>query len=251
MLNLAITFRGPFVFAVCDDGVDVYAPRCEGHTAGVFTARKEFPLYGLYKSGYRYTYKVSAPGISANPKDIVYLPPSTSSDGAFLDAPLDCDINPQLVHFHIALPKPVIMYGLNTTTAAVVGAPSTQILDWATGARLYYECDLSKPITLTPPFGSAVDITPPSGADSGTALLPNFGDIDFEYRGPNVSDDDHNDAMTCFANIAQLVGLDWWLQYDQDYTGAHVRTGGDCQAVPLLMGRVGSGGKGITGILQL
>ena len=251
MLNLAISFRGPFVFEVDDKTVNVYAPRCEGHTAGVFTARNEYPLYGLYKSGYRYTYELCARGISPNPNDIIYLPPSTSSDGAFLDAPADCDINPQLVYFRIVLPKPVIMYGLNTTTAAVVGAPNAELLDWATGARLYYECDFSQRITLRPPFGSEVDITPPSSADDPTTLLPAIGDIDFEYRGPNVADDDHNDAMTCFANIAQLVGLDWWLQYDQSYTGAHVRTGGDCQAVPLLMGRVSSASDGDTGILQL
>lgn len=251
MVNLAISFRGPFVFVVGDMAVDVYAPRCQGHTAGVFTARNEYPLYGLYKSGCRYTYKLSGDGISPNAGDIAYLPPSTSSDGAFLDAPADCDINPQLVYFHIVLPRPAIMYGLNTTTVAVVGAPSASVLDWATGARFYYQCDFSQPITLTPPFGPAVDITPPCGAGKANSLLPDFGDIDFEYRGPNVVDNDHDDAMTCFTSITQLAGLDWWLQYEQSYSGAHVRTGGDCQAVPLLMGRDASAAKGSTGILQL
>lgn len=237
MHSLSITFNGPFVYSIEATSVNVYAAKCADHMAGVTTGKNEYPIYGLYKKGGSHVYKFSGAGVVNNTAAITYLPAAPHSAGGFLDAPSGTNPAPDKTYFVLNLPKPKVIYGIHAVPVRAMGAKNDTLLPWATGARFYYDCDLSKQITLTPPFGPAVELTPPSGADPATPQLPPFGEITVEYRGADAGDLEHKDAQECFAEMADMLGLDWWLQHEQSYSGALAKPGGDCKAVNIIVGR--------------
>ena len=91
-----------------------------------------------------------------------------------------------------------------------------------------------------------------------------MGDIEIRYQGLGLADENdmHSDARSCFASMAALAGVEWWLNYG-DCKGSptngskgskdeakssgpcagsngkvtiHNHTGGDCHAASLVNG---------------
>src|ERR1700743_951444 len=99
----AITFNGPFVFSVQKDHIDVFAPKCDEHLAGVFWTTGEFPIIGLSRNGDGQTYIISGSGIPPNgsPTQISYLPVPPGGNGGILAAPAGTNAVTSFAYFHI------------------------------------------------------------------------------------------------------------------------------------------------------
>jgi hypothetical protein len=244
--TLAITFNGPFVFSVQSDHIDVFAPKCEDHLAGVFWTTSEYPISGLSRNGDGQTYIISGSGInpSGPPTQISYLPVPPGTNGGLLPAPAGTNPVTSYAYFHIQVPLPKIIYGMNADSVEVVEGdtgPTGVMADYATAVRMYYDWTVGSAVLMQLPFyqpaGSnlpvpSIPVTPPSGNG-----LPDYGDIEFQYRGPAAGDSDHEDAIACFSNIALLAGVDWWLNYyASPNSGLLVRPGSDCKALPIIFG---------------
>lgn len=239
---LSITFRGPFVFsfpALSTGNVDVYAPKCDGHFAGIFWTDNACPVTGLDSQGGNHTYAIAGNGIAPSAGALSLLGAAVVSVASGVPAAAKAS-------FHLAVPRPKIVYGILPEQSEIVGknfsSPTGVLSSYATGVRFYYDWDgtevsLSRPAYTHPKTGRTSappnqDITPPYGDP-----LPQFGDIEVQYGGPKSSDSDHLDAIACFKQIADLAGVPWWLSYyDAGGSGASVRTAVDCIAFPLLFG---------------
>jgi hypothetical protein len=244
--TLAITFNGPFVFSVESDHIDVFAPKCDDHLAGVFWTTSEYPITGLSKGGGQHTYTIAGKGINPDgaPKQVSHLPVKPGTNGGLLPGPAGAKPKTSYAYFHIQVPLPKIIYGMNADSVEVVkddAGPTGAKADYATGVRLYYDWTVGSAVLLQLPFyqpangglaAPSIPITPPSGNG-----LPDYGDIEFQYRGPASGDSDHDDAISCFENIADLGGVNWWLSYyDSPNSGLLVRPGSDCKALPIIFG---------------
>ena len=51
MGTLEVSFYGPFFYNLKANPVEVYAPKCPGHKAGIFSAKSEWPLHGRHQDG--------------------------------------------------------------------------------------------------------------------------------------------------------------------------------------------------------
>jgi hypothetical protein len=245
--TLTITFRGPFVFSVESDHIDVYAPKCEDHAAGLFWAAGEYPLSGLSQFGGAHTYTVRGAGINpgGNPATITHLPVKPGMDGGILPGPAGAKPQTQHAFFHLSVPRPKLIYGMHPASAEVVktsSGPTGVNSNYATGVRFYYDWTVGSDILMDVPFyqpsGSTnpppvpIHVTPPSGNG-----LPDFGDIELQYDGPDSGDATHNDAISCFEQIALVAGVPWWLHYyDPNNTGMLVHSGVDCKAMSIILG---------------
>src|SRR5215471_15267053 len=58
MGTLQLSFHGPFLYRFTDKEVEIYAPKCPRHAAGIFTAKKEFPLSGRHRMGHGRRYHI-------------------------------------------------------------------------------------------------------------------------------------------------------------------------------------------------
>lgn len=257
---LTLTFRGPFLFSVppASGGapsptVDVYAPICDQHLGSVFFGDKSLSIFGNPQNGNAMQYFVR--GIAANPGSISFqwnfglsTIPIFVSPEAF-NPPVPSNLNPKFAYFRITAPRPKIFYAMDAVTDTEVvttGTPTNVFPTVLTSFRLYYDWDTIAQIILTPPKSvsdSPFAITPPAGQPhpgSPASFLPlaDTGDIEFEYEGPGMADPDHQDASACFNQLAQLAGLNWFLNFDNSggSGGAQFHTGNDCTAVPLILG---------------
>jgi hypothetical protein len=236
MGQLALTFTGPFVIVLETSSVDVYAPKCPDHHAGIFTPNDQYPICGCFRNGGDYVYTLSLHGVDNN-LDPISIPQQTES--RIVDAQDGSKVDPAYANFCINVPRPKIIFPINPANTEVVTgqSPTGNPSDRATGMRFYYDCaDLSKAvISLIPP--------PPDGSNAlalnidNLPSLPNYADIDITYADPAGDDTEHVDAMSCFDNTMQLLGLDWWLYYGQANTGTMARTGADCKSLPVVVGR--------------
>ena len=257
---LTLTFRGPFLFVVPpptgatpSTTVDIYAPVCNQHLGSVFFGDKSISLFGNPQSGGGMQYTVR--GVAANPGKISFQwNVSLSLNPAFISPdsvtpPVAAALNTKFAYFRITVPRPKIFYALDIvsdTEVVLAGAPTNTFNPLLTSFRLYYDWNLAAQITLTPPQSvSAIpfSITPPAGgpepgAPAGFLPLADTGDIEFQYEGPGLSDPDHQDASSCFSQLALLAGLNWSLNFDNSggSGGAQFHTGSDCTAVPLILG---------------
>jgi hypothetical protein len=232
MGQLALTFRGPFVFAVRTSSIDVYAPKCPGHRAGISTVNDEQPICGRFKNGGSYVYTLSLFGVNSNLGAISFANP-----GWVVDAPTGSSVDPSKASFCVNVPRPNQVYAINPATTEVVtgSTPKGQIAQHGTGMRFYYDnVDLSKvAVSLINP-----EADPPIPLSiSNLPSLPNYADVDIGYADPDADDADHADAMSCFDNTMQLLGLSWWLYYGQSDKGMLARTGSDCQSLAVVLGR--------------
>jgi hypothetical protein len=237
---LSITFRGPFVFSIQSNTVDVYAPKCDGHLAGISWTDGESPIEGLHKGGGNHTYSITGSGVTSNTGSIA------QSGLGKIPAVSSGSPQTQFAYFHILVPRPKIIYRVNADTVEIVqssAGPQGATDSYATSLRFYYDWVVGSSVLLSPPVypfpptaanpaPPPITITPPGGAP-----LPEYGDIEIQYDGPGSGDPDHLDAIACFDQIAQLAGVSWWLNYyNPSGGGAQLRTGSDCKAVPLVFG---------------
>jgi hypothetical protein len=232
--TLALTFHGPFVFEVLPSSVNVYAPICEGHRAGIFTPNDEYPLCGRHRRGGGYIYVLEAP-VRNNIEKIIYSPkPKDSRDSSstprILNGPPNTNVDPTQASFCINVPRPREIYGINAAQTSVM-KDNADAGAWVTGLRFYYDCDFSTVIQLVTPEKGKLSL-PLAGLPS----LPDYGDIDIQYVGPDADDAEHEDAMACFDQTMKLLNLPWWLYYGQpgEYT-IKARTGADCKSLAVVL----------------
>jgi hypothetical protein len=259
---LTLTFRGPFLFVVPtptggvrSQTVDIYAPACEGHLGSVFFGGGSYPIYGRCQQGDSQTYSVS--GVNPPKSGIISYQWDFDTFGTSPIVSPDMLGNPPQyaskfpdAYFHINVPRPKVFYALDIVGDTGVMGLDNAVLPFPfhlTAFRLYYDWDLVTPIKLlapstVKPANTFYTVTPPVGGPP--AGMPNWlpladaGDIEFQFEGPGMSDPDHQDASACFAEIANLAGLPWWLDYDNGGGGGGVafRTGSDCHALPIVLG---------------
>jgi hypothetical protein len=232
--QLALTFRGPFVFAVEASSVNVYAPKCPDHHAAIFTVNNEYPICGCFRKGGDYVYTLSLAGIDTNLGPIAV----PNNEDWILDAPSGSKVDTSKASFCINVPRPKTVYPISPAKTEVVKNDTAKgdIAQRATGMRFYYDsADLRKvQISL---------IAPKPDGDSYPLSIDNlpslsvYADLDISYADPGADDAEHSDAMSCFDNTMQLLGLPWWLYYGQSDKGALARTGADCKSLPVFVGR--------------
>jgi len=229
---LEISFYGPFVYLLHKDPIEIYAPICPQHKAGIFTSVDEFAMPGRAHMGSSYMYMLASkaihPGCATidNPGDVF----DASSAGAKLTS------NPDAPYFCLTVPKPRNIFGMNLAPVEIVPpgqAPKFELKKRATALRFYYECDFGSPVTVTPPW---ID------NDQNNWILgfhrPHnaaHADIMVRYAASSTDDMDHEDAKDCFCRAASLLDLKHWLSYDQKSGGAKIRAGNDCYAPIVVM----------------
>lgn len=242
MSTLQLSFHGPFLYRFTRGQVEIYAPKCPGHTAGLFTAKNEVPLTGRHRYGNSRCYRIAGP---------VFTPPLPLPSTHFhepdtiLDASKDAKPALHTAYFCLTVPLPQIVVPLLPNDVEVVdnstnppGKPTGILAPRATGLRFYYEADLSKTLALTLDESTApawiADFDAPS-------LGQDFADAEIRYASAAPEVQEHGDAVECFDRIAGLTGVDWWLCYD-DPSNPHgtqpfVKSGGDCKAPILTIGK--------------
>jgi hypothetical protein len=252
-MTLSITFQGPFLFDFKDSPkedptVDVYAPYCPFHEAGIFfgdNALSETDLYNVAVAAagtissqalFR-SYFISGPGVDSCldvPNQIYPVRPPHRAVSIYNDPflkPLDSE-NPQIdtdkVMFHFNIPRPSHIYPIYCDVVDLVRGfdtdPGAEMQIYATGLRLLYAWDTTTKIYLyapgtnptsnTPQSVGVHDITP--AAAGNCDLLPEQGAIDIRYQGIELQDrnDPHADARSCLASLATMAGsTEWWLNY--------------------------------------
>jgi hypothetical protein len=257
---LSLTFRGPFLFVVPPPvagapapTVTIYAPKCDSHLGSVFFGNGSHPIFGNAQNGS--TQKYAVIGVQPNTSRISYQWDLGTTNRSMILSPDSMvpppPYNPNLAsaYFSITVPRPKIFYALNSVndTEVVTGAaPTGNYPNLLTAFRLYYDWDLTTliqlqvpanvgpmPWPITPPAGAV-----PPGAPAGWLPLADSGDIEFQFEGPDMSDPDHQDASSCFDQIAKMAGIPWWLSFDNSGgAGGHLfRTGSDCLALPIVLG---------------
>jgi len=237
MNTLQITFHGPFLYRFIRSHVEIYAPKCPGHTAALFTAKNEVPLTGRHRQGNSRCYRLTGP-VFAPPSP---LPPVRIYDphNTILDATKAAKPAFHLSHFCLIAPLPQTVVPLVPNDVEVVeppAAPAGTLKSQATGLRFFYEADLSKNLML------ALDgSTAPAWVSDfdAPALAHNFADAEVRYASETPELEEHQDALDCFDRIAALAGVDWWLSFDDPSkpygTEPYVKRGSDCRAAILTI----------------
>jgi hypothetical protein len=234
-ITLSITFSGPLLydFAPADgsNSVIIYAPYCPYHLAAFFYSINSLSEADLWKcaqsrshrDGMKRAYTITGSGIITNPYKPVVITPSypmgfssgfpkrgtqTLPSGYF--AP-----RTDKMLFQLTLPCPGYVHALYYDKVEIVPKfdqppNNNNIAPHFTGLRFFYAWDAKSPIQLQIPSGDTFDIEPPVFRE-----FPTLADIEVRYEGLGLTDDDdpHSDARSCFASLATLAGLEWWLNY--------------------------------------
>ena len=241
MGTLQLSFHGPFLYRFTRNQVEIYAAKCPGHGAGLFTAKNEVPLTGRNRHGNHRCYRITGPIFSLpNP-----LPPVRFHDPENTILDVSGAAKPALHHayFCVVAPLPQVVVPTIPNEVEVIDnsgnppqMPEGKLRRLATGLRFYYEADLSKNLML------ALDGSPAPAwvADFDAPVLGhNFADVEIRYASVATEQQEHQDALECFDQIAGLAGLDWWLSYDDNMRphGAHpyAKTGSDCRAAIMVI----------------
>ena len=239
MGTLQLSFHGPFLYRFAQAQVEIYAPKCPGHTAGIFTAKNELPLVGRHRHGNDRCYRLTGP---------VFTPPTPLPKVQFYDQQntiLDArGANPALhtAYFCVVVPLPQMVVPTLPNDVEIIdnstnppGKPLGKLGKRATGLRFFYEANLSKRLMLTVDGSSSpalvVDFDAPS-------LGHTFADAEIRYASVVPEQQEHQDALECFDRIAALAGLDWWACYDQpgsDGIQPFGKTGSDCRAAIVVI----------------
>jgi hypothetical protein len=237
MSTLQMTFHGPFLYRFPQSHVELYAPKCPGHTAAVFTAKNEVPLTGRHRQGNSRCYRLTGPVFAPPnplPKFRIYDPHNTILDATNAAKPAF-----HLAHFCLIAPLPQTVVPLIPNDVEVVEPPTTPtgvLKSQATGLRFFYEADLSKNLMLTLDGSTAPAWI--SDFDAPT-LAQDFADAEVRYASETPELEEHQDALDCFDRIAALAGLDWWLSFEDPSkpygTQPYVKKGSDCRAAILTI----------------
>jgi hypothetical protein len=230
---LSITFSGPFLYVFhpghVNTTVDIYAPFCPYHAAGIFYSRSSVSETDLWKCALskdhsltktERTYALKGAGIHVSAKNPQVITPFPQAgiqvnilghgDGTVFAPRID------KMMFSLSVPRPKYIYPLYYDFVEVIRGykttPSYKYLYYCTGLRFLYEWNSQYPINLTIPSGDAVDITPPV---FGQLPRPWSADIEVRYAGCDLADenDPHSDARSCFASLVNLAGVEHWLNY--------------------------------------
>ena len=239
MDTLQISFFGPFLYRFKATQVEVYAPKCPGHTAGIFCTKNEAPLPGQHRHGDTLAYRVQGP-VFTPPAPLPY-PKIYDPAKSILD--VSSVIQPALdkASFCVIVPTPQTVTPMNPTLVQVIdestATPTTSYLKRATGLRFFYDADLTKAMTLSVDNSSA---PAQNFGFEAPNLGFNFDDAYVRYASATPEDPDHEDAMHCFDLIAELAGVNWWVNYQDPQkapgTQGFFRSGNDCRA-PILMAK--------------
>lgn len=240
MSILQLSFHGPFLYRFAPNHVELYAPKCPGHTAGLFTAKNEIPFTGRHRYGNGRRYEITGP-VFGSPA--TQPPQFHDPDGTILDASKVAKPVLHKAHFCLIVPLPQIVYPLQPHEVEVVdnstvppGQPTGSLKRRATGLRFYYQADLSKNLMVTLDGSNA----PAWIADfDATALGHDFADAEVRYSSDTPELGKHQDALECFDHIAALAGVDWWLSFE-DPSKPHgaepfVHKATDCMAAILTV----------------
>jgi hypothetical protein len=241
-IALSITLSGPFLYdfapANASDSVIVYAPYCAYHLAGFFysiNSLSETDLWTCAQStpkphaGMKRTYTITGITPNKNPPEVIAAKyPAGFTKDALLKGikmlPNNGTFAPRTdkMLFQLTLPRPTFVYPLYYDRVEVVPTyrqtpNNDNIGPHCTGLRFYYPWDAKNPIQLQIPSGGTFNIEPPVFREFATV-----GDIEIRYEGLGLADenDPHSDAHACFASLAALAGVEWWLNY------------GDCKSSP-------------------
>lgn len=238
MGTLQLSFHGPFLYRFMPDQVEIYAAKCPGHTAGIFTAKNELSFTGRHRHGNERCYRITGP-VFTPPTP---LPPVRFYDpySTILDAPKVAEPALHTAYFSVVAPLPQTVVPTIPNPVEVVKPPAKPkgvLTSCATGLRFFYEADLSKNLMLTVDDSSG----PAWIADFDAPSLSHaFADAEIRYAPVALEQQQHQDALECFDQIASLAGLDWWLCYD-DRSKPHGTqpfgiSGSDCRG-PILVTR--------------
>jgi hypothetical protein len=235
-IALSITFSGPLFFVFnkgSDTTVDVYAPHCPYHEAGIYYTDGSFSETNLWScsrtsvssavSLHRH-YSIHGTGIEAYSKTPVvlhrsYPPPSATVGAAPVILTTKALKNPEpRLHkklFKLTVPRPEYVYPLYSDLVEVVpdydpNSAKNHFTHHATGLRFLYRWDAQSKIELKIPNHRVCNITPPVFGG-----LPTISDVEIRYQGIDLTDqnDQHSDARSCFASLATLAGSICWLNY--------------------------------------
>jgi hypothetical protein len=241
MSTLQLSFHGPFLYRFTRTQVELYAPKCPGHTAALFTAKNEVPLTGRHRHGNSRCYRIMGP-VFAPPNP---LPPVRfyDPDNTILDASKTAKPALHAAHFCLVVPSPQTVVPMMPNDVEVIdnatnppGKPTGVLKRRATGLRFYYEANLSNPLTLTLDGSSASEWVADFDAP---ALGHDFADAEVRYASETPELEEHQDALECFDRIAGLAGVDWWLCFDNPSkphgTEPYVKRGTDCKAAVLTI----------------
>lgn len=243
--TLQISFLGPFFYDFRvhfnpTDKVSVYAPNCPGHKAGIFTAKNEYPLGTRPKFGHKLEYVVDGDVFEDEeaqyPRRINYCDPGK----LILNVTGKATPNCTNAGFRLLVPVPQYVYPLNPSPEVEVvesETPQGARQRYATGLRFYYHADLEEKITMSVQenvvWYSDFDCVCESGLRNS--------DVDVRMSDPSSGGDpDHDDAIDCFNSIAQLAGVQWWLNFNNPQNppvpSGFVRGGSDCLAPVVTIG---------------
>lgn len=233
---LQLSFYGPFVYDFTYDRAStlIFAPKCSGHQAGLFTAKTEYPLRGRPHYGNELRYVLSGPAFDNQYDQAEFC----DSGNLILKVPSEGQ-DYEEANFCLQVPVPEFVYPLNPSPDVEVvegGTPKGNLSRYATGLRFYYEADLTKLVTL-----SLCDcVVWESDFDQICNSDIYNGDVIVRYANTEPEDADHTDSTDCFSLIAALCGYpDWWLSYEDPQNPAvsnrFVRSGSDCGAPNMVV----------------
>jgi len=229
---LEISFYGPFAYFVNPNRqfLDIYAPKCPGHRASISSPVHQLPIRGRSCNGKTYSYSLRSKGIT---------PGKGKFDGSTrilrTKSSLSAKADP---FFRLTVPTPSLIHGIHSDRVEVItsGSPTGQLSDTATSLRFYYIFDMASPIEFWCPLAT-------SGLHLGfiQPQLPGSGkishaDITVRFENSQEEDVDKTDAQDCFLRLRDMLGLKWWVSYDEKNANPQleVRSGVDCRA-PIIV----------------
>ena len=238
MATLEISFYGPFFFNLKSNPVEIYAPKCPGHKAGIFSAKSEWPLHGRYEGGNKLQYFLS--GSVFTPPNPPVPPQIYDPNNLILDVSASAKPSYDSAHFCLLVPVPQIVYGINPSKVEIVptnSPPTGKLSDKATALRFYYDADLSKLATLSF-YSNPSKVFWQSDFDSAGLGLGQ-ADLYLRYVANTPEDQDHEDSEHCFEMIAALGGVNSWLCHEDSqhpgFTTSFARAGNDCRAPAMII----------------
>jgi hypothetical protein len=235
MACLVLTVHGPFAYVEDQEGIGsitLMAPMCSQHKGGISTIDKdsEFifagngcnqPAGGAGAKTYKYELKINAGNVTGQ---------TWYGQGSVLPCPKPSGgLNPNIWRFWITVPKPDALVKVNPIDADVTGplpAPTTPL---AVGIRFIYD---NWNGTDMPVFLNGQQVKDKNG-NAVVFTFNNLGghghcDLELEYAGPVRDDPEHEDAVSCFANLMQCLGLNWSIAFPTP--SLHVTHRNDCKA---------------------
>jgi len=135
---------------------------------------------------------------------------------------------------------PSLIHGIHEDPVELVpsasSAPKGAMVKTATSLRFYYVFDMVSTIDISKPLctsSESLGYIQPTIPGSGKI---DHADITVRYGSSLEEDVDHLDAQECFLRTRDLLGLKWWVSYDEKKSNMKilVRSGVDCRA-PIIV----------------